>query len=44
MIYAVPDKIYSLEEYLELDFKTDAKYEFFDGRLVEISGVIHEIR
>ncbi|CAN5867272.1 Uma2 family endonuclease [soil metagenome] len=39
MVYAVPNKIYSLEEYLELDFRTDAKYEFFDGRLVEISGV-----
>lgn len=39
MIYAVPNKIYTLEEYLELDFKTDAKYEFFDGTLVEISGV-----
>ena len=39
MIYAIPDKIYTLEEYLELDFKTDAKYEFFDGKLTEISGV-----
>ena len=39
MIYAIPDKIYTLEEYLDLDFKTDAKYEFFDGELVEISGV-----
>ncbi len=40
MIYAIPDKIYTLEEYLELDFLTDAKYEYFDdGKLVEISGV-----
>ena len=39
MTYAIPNKIYSLKEYLELDFKTDAKYEFFDGELVEISGV-----
>lgn len=39
MIYAIPGKIYSLEEYLELDYLTDAKYEFFDGKLVEISGV-----
>lgn len=39
MIYAIPNKIYTLEEYLDLDFKTDAKYEFFDGRLVELSGV-----
>ncbi len=39
MIYAIPDKIYTLEEYLDLDFRTDAKYEFFDGELVEISGV-----
>jgi len=39
MIYAIPNKIYTLEEYLDLDFKTDAKYEFFDGKLVEISGV-----
>ena len=39
MRYAIPNKIYSLEEYLELDFVTDAKYEFFDGRLSEISGV-----
>ncbi len=39
MIYAVPNRIYTLEEYLELDFITDAKYEFFDGKLVEISGV-----
>lgn len=40
MIYAEPNKIYTFEEYLELDFLTDAKYEFFDdGRLVEISGV-----
>ncbi len=39
MRYAVPNKIYSLDEYLELDFETDAKYEFFDGKLVEISGV-----
>lgn len=39
MIYAEPNKIYTLEEYLELDFLTDAKYEFFDGDLVEISGV-----
>ena len=28
-----------MEEYLELDFETEAKYEFFDGQLVEISGV-----
>lgn len=40
MSYAIPNKIYTLDEYLELDFVTDAKYEFFDdGRLVEISGV-----
>lgn len=40
MQYATPNKIYTLDEYLELDFITDAKYEFFDdGRLVEISGV-----
>ncbi len=40
MIYAIPNKIYTLEEYLDLDFKTDAKYEYFDdGKLVEISGV-----
>ena len=40
MIYAIPNKIYTLEEYLELDFKTDAKYEYFDdGEVVEISGV-----
>lgn len=39
MIYADPNKVYTLDEYLELDFLTDAKYEFFDGRLVEISGV-----
>ena len=39
MIYAIRDKIYTLEEYLDLDFRTDAKYEFFDGGLVEISGV-----
>ena len=39
MIYAVPNKIYTLVEYLELDFKTDAKYEFLDGELMEISGV-----
>lgn len=39
MIYAIPKKIYSLEEYLELDFETDAKYEFFDGEIIEISGV-----
>ena len=30
-----------MEEYLDLDFKTDAKYEFFDGELVEISGVVY---
>ena len=40
MIYAIPDKVYSLEEYLELDYLTDAKYEYFDnGKLIEISGV-----
>ncbi len=40
MIYAIPNKIYTLEEYLDLDFRTDAKYEYFDdGKLVEISGV-----
>lgn len=40
MKYAIPNKIYTLDEYLELDFETDAKYEFFDeGKLVEISGV-----
>jgi Uma2 family endonuclease len=40
MIYAIPNKLYSLEEYLELDYLTDAKYEYFDdGKLVEISGV-----
>jgi len=40
MRYAIPNKIYTLEEYLELDYVTDAKYEFFeDGKLVEISGV-----
>lgn len=39
MRYAIPNKIYTLEEYLDLDFETDAKYEFFDGKLVEISGV-----
>ncbi len=39
MIYAIPNKIYTLNEYFELDFMTDAKYEFFDGKLVEISGV-----
>lgn len=39
MRYAIPNKIYTLEQYLELDFETDAKYEFFDGQLVEISGV-----
>ena len=40
MIYAIPGKIYTLDEYLELDFLTDAKYEYFDdGTLVEISGV-----
>ncbi len=38
-MYAVPGKIYTLEQYLELDFETDAKYEFFDGNLTEISGV-----
>ena len=41
MTYAIPNKIYTLEEYLDLDFKTDAKYEFFDGELVEISGVVY---
>ena len=40
MVYAIPDKIYNLDEYLELDYLTDAKYEYFnDGNLVEISGV-----
>lgn len=40
MIYAEPNKIYTLEEYLELDYLTDAKYEYFNnGKLIEISGV-----
>lgn len=40
MRYAIPNKIYTLDEYLDLDYETDAKYEFFDdGKLVEISGV-----
>ena len=40
MRYAISNKIYTLDEYLELDYETDAKYEFFDdGKLVEISGV-----
>ncbi|MFN0121470.1 MAG: Uma2 family endonuclease, partial [Blastocatellia bacterium] len=40
MVYAEPGRHYSREEYLELDNKlTDAKYEYHDGVLVEISGV-----
>ncbi len=40
MIYAEPGRRYTLEEYLELDNKlTDAKYEYHNGILVEISGV-----
>ncbi len=40
MIYAEPGRHYTLEEYLELDnYLTDAKYEYHNGRLVEISGV-----
>jgi Uma2 family endonuclease len=39
MIYAEPGRRYTLEEYLELDRLTDAKYEWHNGEVVEISGV-----
>lgn len=40
MRYAIPNKIYTLDEYLDLDYETDAKYEFFEnGKLIELSGV-----
>lgn len=36
---AVPNKIYTPEEYFELDRNSEANYEYFDGEVFEMSGV-----
>lgn len=36
---ANPEKRYTLEEYLELDFHSDERLEFWDGEIYNMSGV-----
>lgn len=33
-----PQKVYSLEEYLELEKRSDEKFEFWDGHVWSMSG------
>lgn len=35
---ALPKKLYTLEEYLELDKNSEEKYEFFDGEIFAMAG------
>jgi Uma2 family endonuclease len=35
---ALPKKIYTLEEYLELDKNSEEKYEYFDGEVFAMAG------
>lgn len=35
---ALPKKKFTLEEYLELDYNAEGRFEYFDGEVVEMSG------
>lgn len=35
---ALPKKKFTLEEYLELDYNAEGRFEYFDGEIVEMSG------
>ncbi len=35
---ALPETRYTLEEYLELDARSDTRYEYFDGEIVDMAG------
>ncbi len=35
---ALPKKLYTLEEYIELDKNSEAKYEYFDGEVFDMAG------
>ena len=39
---AVPKKLYTLEEYFELDKNAEGNFEYFDGEIFEMSGVSPE--
>lgn len=39
---ALPKQHYSLEEYLELDRQSEARWEYWDGEIFEMSGVSAE--
>lgn len=34
----LPEKLYTLEEYLELDKHSDERYEYFDGEVLSLNG------
>ncbi len=38
MIHAIDDKIYTLEEYVQLDESSDIRHEFINGQLYDMSG------